>query len=207
MTAQREQQPRSVDQFSDGARKLLIRSENEARRFNHTYIGTEHLLLGIATGNLDPANQVLLNLGVDLRSVRSSLEFIVGRGNQPVEGPIGLTSRSKKVLELALESLVDKAGEVTTLHILRSLIREGEGIACGVLESLGVHMEQVLEEARKIQAIQEEAKAQQEPTPEEKTLDKLRRVLEDPSISPGKKSYLMDAVDRALSTIKQEEPN
>jgi ATP-dependent Clp protease ATP-binding subunit ClpC len=132
------------DKFTERARKVLSLAQEEAQRFNHNYIGTEHLLLGLVREGDGVAAQVLKNLGVELTKVRSAVEFIIGRGDRIVLGEIGLTPRAKKVIELA----VDEARRLNhhyigTEHLLLGLVREGEGIAAGVLESLGVNLEKV----------------------------------------------------------------
>ena len=132
------------DKFTERARKVLTLAQEEAQRFNHNYIGTEHLLLGLVREGDGVAARVLGNMGVQLPKVRSAVEFIIGRGEGAVIGDIGLTPRAKKVLELA----IDEARRlnhhyVGTEHLLLGLVREGEGIAAGVLESLGVNLEKV----------------------------------------------------------------
>jgi ATP-dependent Clp protease ATP-binding subunit ClpC len=130
------------DKFTERARRVLSLAQEEAQRFQHNYIGTEHLLLGLVREGDGVAAKVLHDLGVDLQKVRSSVEDIIGRGDRIVQGEIGLTPRAKKLIELA----VDEARRMNhhyigTEHLLLGLIREGEGIAAGVLESLGVTLE------------------------------------------------------------------
>src|SRR3954468_9145163 len=132
------------DKFTERARKVLTLAQEEAQRFNHNYIGNEHLLLGLVREGDGVAARVLSNMGVQLPKVRSAVEFIIGRGDQAPTGDIGLTPRAKKVIELA----VDEARRLNhhyigTEHLLLGLVREGEGIAAGVLESLGVNLEKV----------------------------------------------------------------
>src|ERR687884_1099383 len=132
------------DKFTERARKVLSLAQEEAQRFQHNYIGTEHLLLGLVREGDGVAAKVLSNLGVELTKVRSAVEFIIGRGDRIVLGEIGLTPRAKKVIELA----VDEARRLNhhyigTEHLLLGLVREGEGIAAGVLESLGVSLDKV----------------------------------------------------------------
>src|ERR1700731_2416151 len=132
------------DKFTERARKVLSLAQEEAQRFQHNYIGTEHLLLGLVHLNAGVAIEVLENLGVEPDKVRSAVEFIINRGQRIVLGEIGLTPRSKKVIELA----VDEARRLNHLyigteHLLLGLVREGEGIAAGVLESLGVNLQEV----------------------------------------------------------------
>jgi len=130
------------DQYTQRARKVLQLAQEEAQRFDHNYIGTEHLLLGLLREGEGVAAKVLCNLGVELNRVRSSVEFIIGRGTAADD--IGLTPRAKKVLQLS----VDEAGRLNhpyigTEHLLLGLVREGEGIAAGVLESQGVSLGKV----------------------------------------------------------------
>ena len=139
------------DKFTERARRVLTLAQEEAHRFNHNYIGTEHILLGLVREGDGVAAKVLANLGVELNKVRSAVEFIIGRGDRTVLGEIGLTPRAKKVIELA----VDEARRLShsyigTEHLLLGLVREGEGIAAGVLESLGVNLERVRAETTRI---------------------------------------------------------
>lgn len=141
------------DKFTERARRVLTLAQEEAQRFNHNYIGTEHLLLGLVREGDGVAAKVLSNLGVELNKVRSAVEFIIGRGDRQSTGEIGLTPRAKKVIELA----VDEARRLShsyigTEHLLLGLVREGEGIAAGVLESLGVNLERVRGETTRILA-------------------------------------------------------
>lgn len=134
----------NFDKFTDRARNVLSYAQEEAQRFNHNYIGTEHLLLGLLRVPDGIAAQALANLDVGVNKVRSAVEFIIGRGDREVRGDIGLTPRTKKVMELA----VDEARRLNRRyvgpeHILLGLVREGEGIAAGVLTSQGLTLETV----------------------------------------------------------------
>ena len=139
------------EKFSERARRVLSLAQEEAQRFNHNYIGTEHILLGLVRETEGVAARVLSSLSVDLSKVRSAVEFIIGRGDKPAQGEIGLTPRAKKVVELA----VDEARRMNhtyigTEHLLIGLLREGEGVAAGVLESLGVTLDKVRTETHKV---------------------------------------------------------
>jgi ATP-dependent Clp protease ATP-binding subunit ClpA len=132
------------DRFTDEARSALIYAQDEAQRFNHNYIGTEHLLLGLlrVTGGQAPA--ALESQRVDLSKVRTAVEFIIGRGGRPILGEVGLTPRAKRVIELAIEEArAAEAGAITDGHLLLGVVREGDGIAAGVLESLGVQLDRL----------------------------------------------------------------
>jgi ATP-dependent Clp protease ATP-binding subunit ClpC len=143
--------PSRFEKFSERARRVLSLAQEEAQRFNHNYIGTEHILLGLVRETEGVAARVLSNLNVELVKVRSAVEFIIGRGERPTPGEIGLTPRAKKVIELA----VDEARRLNhhyigTEHLLIGLMREGEGVAAGVLESLGMSLEKVRDETNRI---------------------------------------------------------
>jgi len=132
------------ERFTAGAHRAFTLAQEEAWRFNHTYIGTEHLLLGLVRDEDGIAARVLANLGVQLPKVRSAVALIIGRGDGTVTGNPGLTPRTKQVIKLAMdEARRLKSKEIGTEHLLLGLVREGEGIAAGVLESFGVGMDQV----------------------------------------------------------------
>jgi ATP-dependent Clp protease ATP-binding subunit ClpC len=139
------------DKFTDRARKVLTLAQDEAQRFNHNYIGTEHLLLGLVREGEGVAARVLENMNVELPKVRTAVEFIIGRGDRPVVGEVGLTPRAKRVIELAIDE-ARRLGHnyIGTEHLLLGLVREGEGIAAGVLESLGVSLDKVRHEVIRV---------------------------------------------------------
>src|SRR3974377_2147667 len=91
------------DKFPERARKVLQLAQEEAQRFNHNYIGTEHLLLGLARINAGVSATVFQHLGVELNKIRGAVEFIIGRGDRIVLGEIPLTPRAKKVIALAFD--------------------------------------------------------------------------------------------------------
>jgi len=163
------------EKFTERARKVLTLAQEEAQRFNHNYIGTEHILLGLVREGEGVAAKVLSNLGVELDKVRSAVEFIIGRGERTISGEIGLTPRAKRVIELA----VDEARRLNhnyigTEHILLGLLREGEGVAAGVLESLGVSLEKVrTETVRLLSQSMPQAASGVRPSTRTPTLDQL----------------------------------
>lgn len=132
------------DKFTERARKVLTLANEEAVRLQHNYVGTEHLLLGLVSEGEGIAGKILSAMGVKLEDVRQKVVFIIGIGKQPVTGMMGLTPRSKKVIELGVEE-AKRLGHhyIGTEHLLLGLIREGEGIAIGVLESLGINLEEM----------------------------------------------------------------
>ena len=129
------------DRFNESGKRVLALAQDEAIRHNHNYIGTEHLLAALirVDGNAVAA-RALTSLGIELEKVRTALEVIVGRGDQPTSpSEITLSPRTKKVIELAIdESRRMGQAYVGAEHILLGVVREGEGIASGVIESLGV---------------------------------------------------------------------
>ncbi len=146
------------DKFSERARRVLTLAQEEAQRFNHNYIGTEHLLLGLVRDTDSVAATVLAALDVDLGRVRASVEAVVGQGDHAATEEIGLTPRAKKVIELAVEEARRLShSRIGTEHLLLGLVREGEGIAAGVLESFGVSFERVRSETTRVLAEQSPA--------------------------------------------------
>ncbi len=133
------------EKFTERARRVLSLSQEEAQRFNHNYIGPEHILLGLIQEIDGAAAMVLLNLDVELRQVRSEVESIVGRGEHSTSSDaIRLTPRAKKVIELAIdEARRHDHHYIGTEHLLIGLMREGEGVAAVVLESLGIDLERI----------------------------------------------------------------
>jgi ATP-dependent Clp protease ATP-binding subunit ClpA len=131
-----------LDRFTERARLSLAFAEEEARGFNHDYIGQEHILLGLMRVEQAVAARVLTDLGVELNRVRSEVRAIVGRGDRPLLDELGLTPRAKKALDLARdEALRFNHHYIGTEHLLLGLLREGEGLAARVLERLGVNLD------------------------------------------------------------------
>ncbi|HEX9037300.1 MAG TPA: Clp protease N-terminal domain-containing protein [Ktedonobacterales bacterium] len=142
------------DRFTEQARHVLQLAQEEAQSFNHNYIGTEHLLLGLLREEEGLGARALVSLGVELEKARHAVELIIGRGDRVILGDIGLTPRAKKVVELAVDE-ARRLGQryVGTEHLLLGLVREGEGIAAGVLESLGVSLETARAEVQRMMAM------------------------------------------------------
>jgi ATP-dependent Clp protease ATP-binding subunit ClpC len=140
------------EKFSERARRVLTLAQEEAQRFNHANIGPEHILLGIVGEPDGVAAKVLVNMGVSLNKVRSAVEFIIGHGEATTRGEVGLSPGSKRVIELAIdEARYIGHNYIGTEHLLLGLLREGEGIAARVLDSLGVTLEKVRTEITKVQ--------------------------------------------------------
>ena len=133
------------ERFTDRARRVVVLAQEEARLLNHSYIGTEHILLGlIHEGEGRRRQGARESLGISLEAVRSQVEEIIGQGGSSPSGHIPFTPRAKKVLELSLrEALQLGHNYIGTEHILLGLIREGEGVAAQVLVKLGADLSRV----------------------------------------------------------------
>jgi len=176
--------------FTDRAQKVILIAQEEAKRLNHDYVGTEHMLLGLVALGEGVAAQVLTSLGIDFRRVRAEIEKIVGAGeSMMLVGEIPFTPRAKKVLEYAVEEAQHMGHTyIGTEHILLGLIREEEGVAARVLENLGLKLEAVREsvlefigEAEQNKGQQPSSKEQAPAAPKSKTktptLDEFARDL------------------------------
>jgi ATP-dependent Clp protease ATP-binding subunit ClpC len=130
--------------FTERAQKVIMLAREEARRFGHPAVGTEHLLIGLLRENDGIAARALQGLGVDIQQILEEVEQIVGPAESGIGEEIGLTPRAKRVLELAHEEgRKQGVGYVGTEHILLGLILEGEGIAARVLINQGVSLDKV----------------------------------------------------------------
>ena len=136
------------ERFTDRARKVMQLANQEAQRFNHEYIGTEHILLGLVKEGSGVAANVLKNLDIDLRKVRTEVEKLVQAGPEMVTiGKLPQTPRAKKVIDYSIEEARNlNHNYVGTEHLLLGLLREQEGVAAQVLMNLGLKLEDVREE-------------------------------------------------------------
>ena len=132
------------ERFTDRARRVVVLAQEEARLLNHSYIGTEHILLGLIHEGEGVAAKALDSLSISLDAVRAQVEEIIGQGGSSPSGHIPFTPRAKKVLELSLrEALQLGHNYIGTEHILLGLLREGEGVATQVLQKLGADLGRV----------------------------------------------------------------
>ncbi len=132
------------ERFTDRARRVVVLAQEEARLLNHSYIGTEHILLGLIHEGEGVAAKALESLAISLEAVRAQVEEIIGQGGSSPSGHIPFTPRAKKVLELSLrEALQLGHNYIGTEHILLGLLREGEGVATQVLVKLGADLGRV----------------------------------------------------------------
>jgi len=150
------------ERFTDRARRVVVLAQEEARRLDHNYIGTEHILLGLIREGDGAAAQALESLGISLDAARQQVEEFVGRGQVAPSGHIPFTPRAKKVLELSLrEALQLGQGYIDTEHILLGLIHEGDGVAAQALVTLGADLNQVRQQVIQLLA----ARPAEEPGP------------------------------------------
>jgi four helix bundle protein len=145
------------ERFTDRARKVMALANQEARRFNHEYIGTEHILLGLVLESSGTGAMVMRNLGVDLAALRTEVERLVQRGPEiSLIGKLPQTPRAKHVIEYAIEEArALNHNYVGTEHILLGLLREGDGIAAQVLMNLGLRLEAVRLEVLRLLGVAE----------------------------------------------------
>ena len=149
------------ERFSDRARRVVVWAQEEARTFNHDYIGTEHILLGLVREGQGVAAKALESLGISLETVRQRVEDIVPPGQVEVRsGHIPFTPHAKRVLELSLsEAKLLGHRYIGTEHILLGLLREGEGVAAQVLAALGADLDGARERVVQLLAEYEARKA------------------------------------------------
>ena len=138
------------EHFTDRARRVLVLAQEESRLLNHEFIGTEHILAGLIHEGDGIAAQALEALGVTLEDVRDQIQMQIGNGTKPPTGSPPFTARAKHVLELALRETKElESNRLGTEHLLLGLVRESDGVATHVLESLGKTPAQVRDEVLK----------------------------------------------------------
>lgn len=192
------------DRFTDRAKKVMNLARQEAQRFNHEYLGTEHILLGLVQEGSGVAANVLKNMGIDLSKIRAEVEKIVKTGPSMVTmGQLPFTPRAKKVLELSVEEASNLGHNyIGTEHLLLGLIKENEGIAAQVLMNLGVKLEDVREEvldflgADREEEEEEEGPSASEPQAQSQGNSKSRRPRSTPSVATSRSSRAMASSTR-----------
>ncbi len=140
------------ERFSEGARRVLTRAQGEAQRLGHSYIDTEHILLGIAGEESGVTARVLSNLGMSMSKIQAAVEFVIGKGERrATTGEIDLARRAKRAIEFAVdEARRLNSNYIGVEHLLLGLLRETEGVAFSVLESLGITLERTREEVNRV---------------------------------------------------------
>jgi ATP-dependent Clp protease ATP-binding subunit ClpC len=132
------------ERFTDQSRRAVVLAQDEARRLNHNYIGTEHLLAGLRREERGAAARALESAGITVDAVRGQIETIIGQGTQPPSGHIPFTPRAKKCLELSLrQALKLNHRHIDTGHLLLALISKDDCVAVQVLDGLGTDLAQL----------------------------------------------------------------
>ena len=161
------------ERFSDGARRVVVLAQDEAKRLNHDYIGTEHILLGLLHDGESVAARAFQPLGITLETAREQVEEIIGRGKKVPSGHIPFTPRAKKVLELSLrEAMHFHHAFIGPEHILLGLLQEGEGVAVQALVRLGAHPDELRQQV--ILLVAQEGEAGSAPQGESETEERAR---------------------------------
>jgi len=162
------------ERFSEGARKVLTKAQEEAKRLGHGYIDTEHILLGIVDDEAGMAAKVLANLGVPLPKVRAAVEFVVGKGERRTAGEISLAPRAKRAIEIAVdEARRLNSSYIGSEHLLLGLLGGKEGVACNVLENFGITLDRAREEAAQVARHEAVHARTNRPASKTPTLDQL----------------------------------
>ena len=171
--------------FTENAQKIILIAQEEAKRLNHDYVGTEHILLGLCAIEGTVSNQILTSLGITFRKVRLEIEKMVGIGDTiMLLGEIPFTPRAKKVLELSVEeSQLLNSDYIGTEHILLGLIREEEGMAGKILTNLGLALPQIRETI--VNSV-----GDGKLNDEEKTTDILRQDETEEAVNPNRAAEL-----------------
>jgi ATP-dependent Clp protease ATP-binding subunit ClpC len=139
------------ERFTDQARSVLVFAQDEARLLNHSFIGTEHILLGLLAAGEGVGAQALQSLGISLEAARKQVEETIGSGSTRPDSDPQFTPRAKKVLELSLrEAMAMNHSDIGTEHLLLGLLREGEGVGAQVLVRLGANLRDVRQEVMRL---------------------------------------------------------
>jgi len=201
--------------FTEKAQQVLVLAQEEARRLNHNFIGTEHLLLGLVREGSGIAARALQNMGVDLNKVRQEVENIIPKGDKNPPQSISYTPRAKRVIELAIEESQNLGHNyVGTEHLLLGLLREGEGIAAQVLTNLGMDLKKARKEVIQLLGGEESgstSRPAKSTSPQTPTVDTFGRDLTklsregklDPVIGRGKET---ERVIQVLSRRTKNNP-
>ncbi|MDD2480720.1 MAG: ATP-dependent Clp protease ATP-binding subunit [Lutispora sp.] len=151
------------DKFTERAQKVLVYAQEEALKIRHNYIGTEHILLGLAREGEGIGAQLIKNKGADLEGLRKSVIATIGMGKEAVDQVIGYTPRTKNIIENSVkEARALGHSYVGTEHLLLALLREGEGVAAKILNNIGITLEDIEDEI--IQQNSSEGKSTAKPT-------------------------------------------
>jgi hypothetical protein len=184
------------ERFTNEARRVVVLAQEESRKLNHDYIGTEHLVLGLLHEGKGTGGRALESMDITLEAARREVETRIGRGSTQPAGHIPFTPRAKKSLELSLrESLALGQEYIGTGHLLLGLIRKGDGVGVEVLVSLGADLNVARE--RVIELLQDDGEQRTVQSPEE------RITPPRPERHSGAITALLDVIDTRLSAIER----
>lgn len=181
-----------ITSFSQESRNALELAQEEALRFNHPYVGTEHILLGLIREGT--VSGTLTKLGVTVDKVRSATEFIIGRGDRMLKpSDIRFTPRAKTIMELASDECRKEGSmETTPYNLLVGVVREGEGIAAGVLESLGASLSKL------------KSQVKEDTSESTKIVNKLKLFFENPTVDQVTKKRMGMIIDEMLDLLAEK---
>jgi ATP-dependent Clp protease ATP-binding subunit ClpA len=184
------------ERFTNQARRVVVLAQEESRSFNHNYIGTEHLVLGLLREERGTGARALESLDVTLEAVRGEVETRIGRGNQEQSGHIPFTPRAKKALELSLrESLALGQNYIGTGHLLLGLIRQGDGVGVEILVGLGADLNVL--RARVVEFLADDTEEGAVTGPA------VRAATARTERQPGAIQGLLDSIDARLTLIER----
>lgn len=184
--------------FSRESHNAMVIAKYEAKRMGHTYIGVEHILLGLVQNDDHELTTLLGNKGISPSKLRSAVEFIVGTGPETYNADFIQDPHAKKAIELAHEEArKDGADIITTAHLLIGVIREGDGIAGSILESMGVMYVNLYPEVVKLKVPEVQRKFP--------ALRKLITVLSDERVGQATKDQLNDLIAKAVEIAKSKQ--
>jgi ATP-dependent Clp protease ATP-binding subunit ClpC len=179
--------------FTDQSRRAVVLAQEEARRLQHDYVGTEHMLAGLLREEHGAAARALDAVGVTLDAVRGQIVILVGPGQEPLRGHIAFTPQAKKGFELALRAATEHGRHIGTGHLLSGLIGQDDCVAVHVLGALGTDLGSL--RARVTQEIQSQPEVLEYASP--LRLRTRRREMSDPVRA------LLDSIDDRLSAIER----
>ncbi|MDO8452197.1 MAG: Clp protease N-terminal domain-containing protein [bacterium] len=193
------------DRFTNASKRLLVLAQEQAQKFNHNYIGSEHLLLGAISVDAEPLRTTFGDADVTIGRARSATEFIIGRGDRVVVGEISLTPKAKKCIGLAVEAANHNGSKPIGIeHILYGILEDDNGIATGILQALGVNTEKLKGNLKQLLSAPK-AETQAPLSLSEATAVRLLKMLSDESIPKEQRFELFALVNAAMVAIQRRQ--